>query len=269
MALLSSYKSELGSDVGIQRILNRFYANSFQLTNKIWCSIVPPTKLVNMFESELGSAFDYDFFMDITNTYTKSTNIPNINNKIEPVNYSGNIVEYTVGHAPKDPISLSFYADRKNVARYVMESWKSLSCPRYPSRLAYRNEVVGKIMMYSIVGMDKVVDSVSMTDEERGRNMERNMIKDAGKYLVRQTGLMQFSDMSPLKLPKNKIKLDISNVRIYQNVEPYEIGTVVRDKADEAGVEILPVNFVWEKYVDLGAIDNYSFEFFFDDGVSK
>lgn len=262
MALYPSFKTEIGSDVGIQRLLGKFYQYSFQLTNKFWCVIVPPDKLMDKLHAETEGKFSYDYFMDIFNIYIKSTNMPYLNNKIESANYSGNILDYVVGHNPKEPISVSCFADRMNIAKYVLESWKSLSASKYPTRISYKKEITGRLIVYSLAGLDHIVDINTKTDDEK----IKSAVKEAGKYLVRRTGAYQFADNSPLKYPNEKIKLDISNIRVYNNVQPYEIGNVVKDKADDAIIEILPVNFSWDNYIDFDSmILDYKDYFYFGD----
>lgn len=262
MALYPSFKTEIGSDAGIQRLLGKFYKHGFQLTNKFWCVIVPPEKLLDRLHAETSAKFSNEYFMDILNVYIKSTNLPYLNNKMESANYSGNIVDYAVGHNAKEPLSVSCFADRMNIAKYVLDSWKSLSVSKYPTRVAYKRDVVGRIIVYSLAGLDHLVDINTKTDDEK----ILSAVKETGKYLVRQTGLYQFADNSPLKYPSEKIKLDISYIRIYNDVQPYEIGNTVKDKADDANIEILPVTFSWDNYVDVESmVFDYNVEFYFGD----
>ena len=255
MALLSAQKELYNENAGIQSLFQQFYKNHFQFTNKFWCVILPPEKVLKAIANNNSDEFQTnetyaDGQMDLLYAYHKSINLNSLNVKVSKVNYSGVEHEYATG-TEKQPLNLTFFSDMNNTPKYIIETWKSMAVSHYPSKVGYKDDYVGTMLVYGLSGLDDIGDSKKQSVGSK----ILGVAKDVGKYLVRATGVYQFTDNEPLKIPKSDIRYDISFVRMYKEVFPITIDQIVLDKSEEASIALMPTTFVWADYQDLNFIN--------------
>lgn len=235
-ATISSYDE----NSGIQYIFNILRKNYFQLTNKFFAQIILPEQIRSQVTSE---------DLKILTAYVKSVNMTGHNVVNESVNQNGMFVNHPVSLEDNENIQTAFWSDMNKTPRYIIELWKDMVFNSRNGTAGYKDEFVGQMLVYSLKGLESIIDSNS--DPRSILDKVGNVAKDLGKYVVRQTGVVQLADQKSLEIPKDKIKYQISQVRIYNNVYPFSFNATVYDKSDMANTVLETVSMKWDTYKDL------------------
>lgn len=247
-SLTGGVKPVYDESAGLQRVLNLLVQNHFQFSNKFMCKFVFPKQLADYIARNIGFDSAETFF-----AYVKSTNLPNLNIATDTVNTNGFNSVYPTGFANKDKIQVAFWNDNYAQILNILSYWRSMVANYYPSYVGYKDDFVGKLLVYTFrqtdefdfanAGIDTAA-STSFIDKVASAS------KEVGKFAIRNTGLTQFSSNEPLILPDKLINMNVNFLRIYNEVYPDDLQANIHDKSEDASIVLLQQGFVWSGYKD-------------------